>query len=296
MLTYTRVDAQCIPLIRPFFDHQSYHSCDYTAGVVYMWRNMFHAEYAIENDMLYLRMRSLSGLPYHLIPVGTGNIAAALTHLFPDDQGILRFSAVPGETLDLLRQVYGDDIQITEERRWADYLYEREALATYRGKKLAGQRNHVNRFLKDHGSFIYEPLTLENLPAARAFLLDKQDELCHNHPIARAEYSYMLDLMTQFDALDLLGGILRLPTGDIAGVSMGTKVGDTLYVHAEKALRSVNGASQLLCREFAAHAPEGVQYINREDDMGEEGLRTAKLALHPCALIAKYTVTVNLGR
>jgi len=72
-------------------------------------------------------------------------------------------------------------------------------------------------------------------------------------------------------------------------------VGDTLYVHIEKALHEVAGASQLLCREYAAHAPQSVVYLNREDDMGDEGLRAAKQALHPSEMIEKYTVIARTG-
>ncbi len=296
MLSYSRVDAQCIPNIRPYFAYQPYRSCDYTAGVTYMWRTYFHTEYAVDGGMLFLRTQHVDGHFYHLLPTGAGNVADALSFLSPEEDGTLRFAAIPIEMLDTLRAVYGEDIAIVEERRWADYLYPREALSTYRGKKLAGQRNHVNRFLKEQGGYLFEPVTADSAPAIRSFLLDNEQVLCKDHPVARAEYGYMLDLAEHIDVLGLSGGVLRLPSGSVVGVSLCSALGDTLYMHAEKALHAVNGASQLLCRECAAHAPEGVLYINREDDMGDEGLRTAKLALHPCALLNKYTVTVKLGR
>ena len=143
-----------------------------------------------------------------------------------------------------------------------------------------------------YGSWRYEPLTPETIPLMRNFLLSHWEELLKDGPSARAEYSYAIDLLRHAEALDCSGGLLCLPNGEAVGLCVGTTVGDTYYEHVEKALHSIPGDSQLLCRECAVHAPEGVQFINREDDVGDPGLRTAKLALHPSALIIKYTVTI----
>lgn len=292
MLAYQRVDAQSIPLLRQFFARQPYRSCDYTAGVTYMWRDYFSSEYAVKEDMLFVRMISPHGHRYHLLPIGAGDPIAALRFIAPDERGTVRLSGVPEEALPALQARFGADIRITETRQWADYLYPREQLETYAGRKLAGQRNHVNRFMKLYGGYQFDPLTAETLPDVRAFLLTHRCELLKEDPVACAEYGYALDVLDHVQALGCTGGILRLPDKTPVGVCLGTAVGDTYYEHVEKALRSIAGASQLLCRECAAHAPAGVVYINREDDMGDEGLRTAKLALHPSALISKYTVII----
>lgn len=294
MLAYKPVDASCVSVIRPYFDYQCCRSCDYTVGVAYMWRDYFQSEYALQNDMLFMRMRYPDGVTYHLVPVGPGDRASALTALSPDEEGYLRFATVPGGALPLLEAAFGAPVQVFEERRWADYIYPRDQLATYAGKKMAGQRNHVNHFLKQYGGYAAEPLTPQNADAARTFLLSRQDELRKEDPVARAEYGYALDTLGHIEALGYTGLMLRLPDQTIVGLSMGETVRDTLYVHVEKALHSVQGASQMLCREYAASMPESVLYVNREDDMGDEGLRAAKLALHPCEILAKYTAIYHI--
>ena len=294
MLTYSRVDADSIRLLRPFFDHQSSRNCDFTVGVVYMWREYFHTEYAISDDMLYLRMRDDKGNIFHLVPVGSGDTLSALRKLCPGCDCALRFSAVTEEQSPLLRQVFGEPDEIIEDRRWADYIYDKDKLSTYAGKKLAGQRNHINRFMKEHESFLYEALNAENLDEARAFLQYHKAAQPKDDPVALKEYDYTLDTLDHFDALNYSGAMIKLPDGTCIAMAIGETVGDTLYVHAEKALRSIHGAPQLICREYAAHADESVRYINREDDMGDEGLRYAKMSLHPAILLMKHTVIYRI--
>ena len=294
MLIYSPVDAACIPLLRPYFDHQTNRNCDFTIGVVYMWRDYFHTEYAIEDNMLYLRMRDDMGNIFHLVPVGPGDIVSALKKLCPGCDCALRFSAVTEDQLPLIQSAFGEPTEIIEDRRWADYIYEKEKLSTFSGKKLAGQRNHINRFMKEHESFLYEPITAQNMDEARAFLHLHRQEQGKDDPIALKEYDYTLDTLDHFDDLYYTGAMIKLPDGKCIAMALGETVGDTLYVHAEKALRSVHGAPQLICREYAAHAGDQVVYVNREDDMGDEGLRYAKTSLHPAILLMKHTVIYRI--
>lgn len=91
----------------------------------------------------------------------------------------------------------------------------------------------------------------------------------------------------------MLGGVLQAD-GKIVGFSLGEVAGDTLFVHIEKADRTFRGAYRMLVNQFAARfAGEGVSYINREDDMGDPGLRTSKLSYHPITLLKKYCITVK---
>ena len=95
-------------------------------------------------------------------------------------------------------------------------------------------------------------------------------------------------------SVDLLVGGMLLVEGDIAGFSLGEVVGDTLFTHIEKADRDYDGCYQMLVAQFAQmYAVDGVEFINREDDTGDPGLRTSKLSYHPVALLEKFSVTVE---
>ena len=89
----------------------------------------------------------------------------------------------------------------------------------------------------------------------------------------------------------LVGGVLRAD-GAIVGFTLGEVLRDTLYIHIEKADRDYPGAYQMLCRQFCTAYADGLAYVNREEDMGDLGLRKAKRDLHPVTQLKKYTVEV----
>lgn len=102
-----------------------------------------------------------------------------------------------------------------------------------------------------------------------------------------------IDALKNYSKLGMLGGILKV--GDkIAGYSIGEVLGDTVFVHIEKADISFPGAYQMLTNLFlkAFAQSDEIKFVNREDDCGDEGLRRSKLSYHPVALLAKNSVTI----
>ena len=102
-------------------------------------------------------------------------------------------------------------------------------------------------------------------------------------------YRKTLEVLDHLELYRLIGGALRVG-GEIVGAALGEKVGDTLFVHSEKAVKEIRGAYQMLVNQFAKAFATDVPFINREEDDGVEGLRTAKLAYHPVKILDKYLV------
>ena len=96
--------------------------------------------------------------------------------------------------------------------------------------------------------------------------------------------------LSDLSILPMLGGFVTAG-GNIISFAIGEKLSDTLFVHVEKADRSVQGAYPIIVREFARANP--ALLINREEDMGILGLRTSKLSYHPTALLKKYNVVIK---
>ena len=190
-------------------------------------------------------------------------------------------------------QAYFPNSAAVAERDSFDYLYRAEDLMYFRGKKLSGQRNHVNKFLKTYGSWTFRAMTEEDIPQVKAFL----DSYAARRDKAAASFHEDIakthEVLDHFATYDLLGGILQVED-NIVGFSLGEIVGDTLFTHIEKADRDYEGCYQMLVAQFAQHfVRDGVHFINREDDTGDLGLRTSKLSYHPVALLEKYTVTIE---
>ena len=108
---------------------------------------------------------------------------------------------------------------------------------------------------------------------------------------AAEENHKVQEVLEHLDQYGLVGGVLRAD-GAIVGFTLGEVLRDTLYIHIEKADRDYPGAYQMLCRQFCTAYAGGLAYVNREEDMGNLGLRKAKRDLHPVTQLKKYTVEV----
>ena len=272
---------------------------DFSYGGMLMWVDYFHYEYAILQDTLFIKGRvesDISKVAFSL-PVGSLPLERSVAilreycrlHNLP-----LIFSAVPEYALEDFRKL--SPAKIEELSDWADYLYSAEMLSTLRGKKMSKKRNHVNQFLAAYPGYTFEELTPDNADDALRFM-DSIDAEGDDTPMAVTERALNRTMLGYVKAGDrnLLGGILRDAEGNILAFTIGDIKGDTLFIHIEKALRSVAGGFEMINKTFAgsvcAAHPE-IQFINREDDSGDEGLRYAKQSYHPVDLLKKYNITM----
>ena len=294
MLDFRPLRLEDLPRLRDFFGYSGSRICDTTPCTVFIWRDMYRTEWAIYDGSLYFKV-DYPGLGHTFtLPLGGGrpeHFRQIADYCCRRDIPIA-FYPVPRDELERVQEFFPNSAALAE-RDSFDYLYRAEDLKFFRGKKLSGQRNHVNKFLKTYGNWSFRAIAREDIPAVKAFLdryasrWDKSAASFHED-IAKTH-----EVLDNFHTYDLLGGML-LVEGEIAGFSLGEILGDTLFTHIEKADRDYEGCYQMLVSQYAQHfAHEGVHFINREDDAGDPGLRTSKLRYQPVALLEKYTVTVE---
>ena len=151
----------------------------------------------------------------------------------------------------------------------------------------------LHQFLRQCKTHEYKPVTADNVKDVIAFFSDTYlkttNALYHSE---EEENKKTLEVLNNFDLYGFFGGALYAD-GKIVGFSLGERVGDTVFVHIEKADRTVKGAYQTVVNEFAKNFAKDAAFINREDDMGDEGLKTSKLSYHPVKLLKKYTVIIK---
>lgn len=305
MITFQPVTDEAALRLVDYLAGQPYRSCDYTIGAIYQWRAYFASAVAFVGPVAVLR----ADYPFpedghsYMFPIGGGGSAAIEAALDAVEEytaalGIpLRYCAVPEAGAAVLRARYGARAVCTAHRDWADYLYMLDDLKTFPGKRFHGQRNHLNRFYKDNPGSRYVPITWDTLPRARAFLTEYVYRTPARSPIEAEEQCRAQELLEAVSLLQLQAGYLETARGDIVALSIGEVVGDTLYVHVEKARLDYPGAYQAIVSAFACHAAQpDTRYCNREDDSGEEGLRRSKEAYHPVAMIDKYWVNIAPAR
>ena len=294
MLDFQPLTLEQLPQLRPFFGYSGSRICDTTPGTVFISRDMYQTEWAVYDGSLYFKVDYPGLGPTFTLPLGGGRLehfsqiaAYCCRRNMP-----ISFYPVPKDELPRLQEFFPNSAAVAE-RDSFDYLYRAEDLKFFRGKKLGGQRNHVNKFLKTYGNWLFRPVTPEDIPELKRFLDRYTSRWDKGAATFHEDIRKTHEVLDNFRAYDLLGGML-LVDGSIVGFSLGEVIGDTLFVHIEKADRDYEGCYQMLVAQYAQQfAGEGVSFLNREDDTGDPGLRTSKLSYHPVALLEKYTVTVE---
>jgi len=175
-------------------------------------------------------------------------------------------------------------IEITEDRDNFDYLYLRTELAELPGKKYHKKRNLVAQFLKLY-THEEKPLTAELVPDARVIL--DYWQACRFGEADFKACSEALDLFTELG----LEGMLFYVDGKPVGWCLGEAIaqGRIFTIHFEKAIEDYKGIYQFMNQTFASALPESISLINREQDLGDEGLRQAKMTYRPEDFVRKYT-------
>ena len=293
MIQFRDLTLEDIPVVRKFFTEYQSRSCDVTIGGVFMWRRYFETQVYMEDDLLLFKVMRSPGKVAFLTPYGDTERGVKLIFEYCIANNIsAAFCAVTERELAFYEAHY-QVRDVAFNRVWSDYIYEAERHRTFAGKKLSGQRNHVNKFLKTYEDWSFEPISQENLDEVHGFCHEIGHTRAKDSETYDAEQAILDDVFEHLDAYGFFGNVLRVD-GVIVAMAMGEIIGDTLFIHIEKARRDYFGAHQMIVREFAkAHTNDEVCYINREDDSGDEGLRTSKLSYQPCELLHKATVKLH---
>jgi len=290
-----KLDFQTLTLhhahqLRGFFDGGKTRLCDQTRGGVMMWRNCFQTQVAIEDDCLYFRSEHLPGQWAFSPPMGDllKGVRRLQEHCKETGEELV-FCSVGEKEKDQILSLLPSS-QALPTRDWFDYLYLSENLKTFAGKKLAGQRNHRNYFLKNHPQWHFEKVSEENLSLVKDFLQQYYANTEKSSPYFNEEKNAVMEVLENLNVYGFFGGILFVEKKAVA-VSFGEQIGDTVFVHIEKANREVRGAYQMIVSEFLKHfASDSCVYVNREEDVGDPGLRYSKESYHPHCLLEKYSI------
>ncbi len=202
-------------------------------------------------------------------------------------------TSVTEEFLPLFESLYAGLYTCSTDEAHDDYIYLSSDLIDLKGKKYHSKRNHIANFKKNNWRF--ERINSTNIDDAFVYTIGVYNSLDDDKPLSTIAEQYAINTyFTHFDELELCGGILYL-NDEIVAVTIGERLNDeTFVVHIEKAEKNVNGAYPTICNEFLKEFATDYKYINREEDLGIEGLRKAKMSYYPCFKIKKYTLTFNM--
>lgn len=266
--------------------------CEYSFANLHLW-GLQQVAFLHGCVAFFSHFYGRSVYPY---PIGSGDRRAVIEEILRDakERGIpCRLVGITDADRTELEAWFPDRFWVRTNRDGYDYVYAIDDLADLKGRKYQKKRNHVNRFRAEHPDYQVVPLTSCNMAIAQHMVNDwytirmKEDPdgdyLLENIAMARAFQNY--------NALGM-EGILLMDGGKVLAVTMGSQMSaDTFDVHFEKAREDVEGAYAAVNQEFARYLrlkhPD-IRFLDREDDMGLEGLRKAKLSYNPHHMAEKY--------
>lgn len=301
MIDFKEISLRDRQWVEPILFEMGTRSCEMTFVVLYTWRRAYGIRIAQMDGFVLGQMNGPHGTAY-IYPMGSGDVKAAVEEMEQDaaERGVeFRLICVTTEMIEELDRLFPGKYRYQDDRDSFDYIYAVDKLSDLVGKKLQAKRNHINRFVENNPDWTAEPVTPENMPQCieveRLWKLDAAAETVsgsEEEADQKAEDVALYMAMRDFEALGLQGILIRAG-GQPVAFALGKQASAESYnIHFEKANADIQGSYAIVNREYARFIRETcptVQWINREDDMGVEGLRRAKESYRPDFMIEKHT-------
>lgn len=274
-------------------------NCNLTFANLVGWQFWFHTEVCVMEGVVVFRF-NIEGRRAYMLCSAQPPSECLLRMLCADAALVgadLRIMGLEDDYAAHIKAMMPDYVGIEPRRNQYDYIYLRQELAEIKGGNLKAKRNHVNKFLSEHPDFEYVELTSARFDECRQLSMLWRNEVHQDTPFynetVRAEQRAMETVLAHWDELAMRGGCIYAEGRMVAFTYGAAVTHDTFDVCVEKADRTVEGAFNIINQQFAAHLPEEYVYINREEDMGLEGLRKSKLSYHPHLLLSYNIVTIS---
>lgn len=274
--------------LEPFFKAANELTCEISFANLLVWQPLYNNCYCIEDGMLFLKSYDDNLVTYSL---PFGDMACGMQKIIEHCGGLPNIWAQGGVRFDKFKELYGKFYDIYESRNEFDYIYNSSDLINLSGKKYHSKRNHISSFSKQH-NWHFEEITPDNIEkvkkCAEIWYGENADRMDEELKTEMAGTQLMLDNM---DRLGIKGGAV-LVDDKVVAFTLGSEINAQIYnIHTEKAISGFDTAYTVINREFAAQNCTNYKYINREDDLGIEGLRRSKLSYKPEIILPKYICT-----
>ncbi len=262
-------------------------NCDLSFANIFCWRELYHSEWAEVEDFLVIRYWSDSEL-YYTYPLGEGSVEAIITLLREDAAAHNQCLRIVGLTQQLRSgAMLSDKFAIAQSRDWGDYIYSSQDLRELTGRKFQPKRNHINKFNAQHPEYRFERLSSSHFEECLAL----ERRWCRDHREQVGGYCAECQAIElafcNYEALGLVGGVIYVDDALVA-FTYGSPLSEEVFnTHIEKADVGFESAYPVINRLFAESLPSHYKFIDREEDMGIEGVRKAKLSYHPTEILSK---------
>lgn len=295
------IDISAKETIKSFFNVRRIEASDMLFGNLYIWHFSRDIKYAIIDDCLVVLTKLPNeSYPFIFYPLGRGNRKGAILKMkeyFLDNQMPFSLRSLESYQSAELAQFFPNAFEIAPNRDRFDYIYSVEDLITLGGRALHKKKNHLNRFFNLYPNFTYERVDSHNafavLEAYSAWFESGEKTASEKTDGLQNEMLGIKASLENFAQLDMRGGIIRID-GKIAAFSLGEQINaDSVVIHIEKGNTFYAGIYQAINQQFLKNEWAHLRFVNREEDLGIEGLRKAKMSYKPSRFIEKSTAILK---
>lgn len=290
------IDFQPLDLARRedytrYLHHCDQRGCEYSFSNLFLWGRQRVAFFE-ENLLIFSQFNRNT---VYSFPVGPGDLKISIDAIIQDarERGIpCLLVGLLQEDRQLLEQLYPGKFHFHYDRDGFDYIYSIHDLADLPGRKFQRKRNYLNRFIQLHPSFSTQPITQQTLPLVEAFAERWYQQRLQEAPHSdfHMEQVALCKALRNWQALGM-EGLMLLDAEQVLAITIGSPLSENTFdIHFEKALDRNDGSYGAINREFARYLRSkypALLWLDREDDMGLEGLRKAKLSYCPDHMVEK---------
>ncbi len=288
MLNFKKLTIEDIDLLNSYYQKYNNKCADYTVCGYFLWRDYFNTHFAISNDTLILKMDSKSWTNFFGMPLGE-NVENAISELidYCKIENInLKIFPVPKFDIDKIKLDYNFDVKYID--RCSDYIYNYESLKSLSGRKLHGQKNHLNYFIKNYPEAIFSKIENSDIDNLIQFLTDLKNKENINSDFHNIEFAMNEEMLKNIMIYKFVGYKLTIDNR-IIGFIVGEQIKNTIFIHFQKMDRTYRGSYQYLMVEFLKTF-ENAELVNMEDDAEDDDLKYTKECYHPIYMLDKYMI------
>ncbi len=287
MLNFKKIELNDYEIYNKYLNKTKELSCECSFVNMLVWQSVYNNMLAVCDDLLLFKSND-GEIETFSLPFGN-DLEKGMSLLLEYNGGKpMNIWAQEGPRFHKFYELFSEKYTISESRDCFDYIYLRSDLAELKGKKYHSKRNHISSFSKKH-NWHYKKITSDNISdiklCAKKWYKENTERFDRS---LEAEKQGVLTMLDNMDYLNLLGGAIYVENNVVA-FTLGSPIGNDVFdIHIEKALKDYSEAYTVINREFAKNELLDYKYINREDDLGLEGLRKSKLSYKPAILLKKY--------
>lgn len=267
-------------------------SSDYSFSNIFSWADEYGLEWAWTEDMVWVKQTRPDRL--YWAPLGRWENTDWQQFFERYAPAGTVFTRVPEKLVIRWKDAAADRLTVKEERRNWDYIYDCNELVELKGNRFHKKKNLLRQFKKKY-DYRYLPFGPDLIDAAMAMQADWCSwRDCESSSILSAENRSVHKVLTHWDDLqNLTGGVIQVEDLIVAYTIAERLSPDMIVIHYEKGCPDYKGVYQAINQMFLAHLNGQYRWVNREQDLGEEGLRKAKLSYNPVVFLKKFRVTVR---